>query len=35
MEHKSRLSYWGRAGLLETGKKTYQQLRGARQVVKV
>ena len=30
MEHRSKLSYWDRAELLETVKETYQQLHGVR-----
>ena len=30
MEHRSKLSYWDRAELLETVKETYQQLHGSR-----
>ena len=31
MDHRSKLSYWDRADLLETLKETYQQLHGSRQ----
>ena len=30
MDHRSELSYWDRAELLETVKETYQQLHGVR-----
>ena len=30
MKHRSKLSYWDRAELLETVKEVYQQLHGSR-----